>query len=453
MKHFDVVIIGGGPGGYPLAILLSKKGKNVAIIERKNLGGTCVNWGCIPSKTLIKSAKVYETILKSDLFGINVDNFEIDFQKVQKRRQDNKLILNNKIKQQLVESGVKIFNDEAKLLDKNTIALSNENITFEKLVIATGSRARLLNLPGFEEALKNKDLIVASDALELTKIPKNLNIIGGGPVALEMAYLYSTLGSEVTIIESNNFMKKYDSELADAVKKYLMDKNIKIYENSNIIGFRDKKLEINIDNKTLLLSAEKTLIAVGRIPNIEAFKALNLEINNNGFIKVNEKMQTSIDNIYALGDVTGLMQLSSVAYRTSDIVAREILNLKSKPINLKQTGWSVYLNPEFSGIGFTEEELKEKKIDYTVVKMPATGLPRSLADGIDNPYGFIKLLVKKETHEILGAFMFIEGSHLLINQIAIAMQNNITIDDFQNVAFTHPTVAESLYYSWKMNSF
>ncbi|BAP01152.1 dihydrolipoamide dehydrogenase [Mycoplasmopsis californica HAZ160_1] len=453
MEHFDVVIVGGGPGGYPLAILLSKKGKKVALIERKNLGGTCVNEGCIPSKTLIKSAKVFETVLSADKFGIKTSNPVLDFEKVQLRRKNNKIVINNKIKQQLLDAGVSIFEEEASVIDEHTISLLSANITFDKLVIATGSRARLLDIPGFSESLKSKDLIIASDILELDSLPKTLNIIGAGPIALEMAYLYSTFGTKVNIIDSGTFMHKYDSDLALSVKNYIMQRGIKIYENTQILSMDGKKLRVKTNESDEELIADKTLLAVGRQANVESFKKLNLELGSNGFVKVDDRMRTSVENVYALGDVTGIMMLSSVAYRSSDIVAREILGLKSNPINSNHIAWSVYLNPEFSGVGLTEQQIEAEGIDYVKVIMPANSLPRSLADGADNQYTFVKILVEKSTHKILGAFMFAEGAHLLINQISFAMQNNITMDKLQDVTFTHPTIAESLYYIWKMNAF
>ncbi|WP_117275567.1 dihydrolipoyl dehydrogenase [Mycoplasmopsis edwardii] len=449
MNKFDIVILGAGPGGYSLANILSSNGKKVAIIEKKHFGGTCVNEGCISTKTLIKSAKVYETVKNSLEYGVNSNNVSFDLKAIQKRRQDNKDILNGAIKGSLESSGVQIFFGEGTVIDNKTITVNGQEIKTDILILATGARSRELNIKGFEEAKANNVLLNSTDALYLNEVPKSLTIIGSGPVALEFAYFYSVLGTKITIVEANKFMGNFDQDLQENVKNYLLDRNIEIIEGAKILELNKNDLIIEVEGSQRTINSEKVLLAAGRVANIESFSALNLELNPNNTVKVNKFMKTSVDDVYALGDVTGIMMLSTFAYKSGDIIAKQILWNEPfiESVDAKLIPWSVYLNPEFAGIGYTEQELKNQKIDYQVVKVPAMSLPRAHADNLDKKYGFIKFLVNKHNDEILGAFMFIEGAHLIINEIALAMDKSISFSELQEHPFTHPTIAEAIYYA------
>ncbi|QKT05463.1 dihydrolipoyl dehydrogenase [Mycoplasma sp. OR1901] len=454
MNKFDVAIIGAGPGGYTLAAILANNGKKVALFEKKHFGGTCVNEGCVSSKTLIKSAKLIDAINNSNKYGVLSQELGFDFDKIQQRRIDNKKKLNNGIKNTLESANVNIFFEDATVIDEHTIETKTTKIEFDKLVLATGASARELNLKGFAEAKEQGKLIDSTGALELTSVPKKLTIIGGGPVSLEFAYLYSTLGSEVTILEARTFMGNFETELQNSVKTYLVNKGIKIYENVKIIEFNGDNLVTEIDNKVVKFNSDKTLLAIGRVPNNDSFKSLNLKLNQRGFVEVNKHMQTSLEHVYALGDLTGLMMLSTVAYKTADIIANHILeNGNDEEFDPKSIPWAVYLNPEFAGIGYTEAELKNNGIEYDVLMINAGKLPRAHADGLDMELGFLKFLVDKNSGLILGASMFIEGAHLIINQIAQAIKNKNKFIDLEKVSFTHPTIAEAVYYAARNYSF
>ncbi|MBU4692847.1 dihydrolipoyl dehydrogenase [Mycoplasma sp. CSL7491-lung] len=449
MKKFDIAIIGAGPGGYTLASILAKNGKKVALFEKKHFGGTCVNEGCISTKTLIKSAKVLDTLKMSEKYGITSNNTSFNFGKIQQRRIYNKIKINNSIKNLLENSGVKIFFEEANVINSHTIETqSKKQIKFQKLVLATGSRSRELNLKGFETAKINNVLLDSINALELKEIPGSLIIIGGGPVSLEFAYFYSTFGTKVTILEARKFMNNFDQELQTSVRKYLENKNINVIENVNIIEYKDNKLITEIDNKIKEFQSDRILLAIGRVPNNDSFKLLNLKMNQKGFVEVNKYMQTSESHIYALGDLTGLMMLSSVAYKTADIIANHILeNDNFEKLDTKTIPWAVYLNPEFAGIGYSEEELKRKNIEYDSIIIRSSQLPRAYADGANLDLEFLKFLVDKKTGLILGSSMFIDGASLIINQISQAMKKDIKFNDLEKISLTHPTISEAIYYA------
>lgn len=443
MQKFDVVVLGAGPGGYSLANILSLNNKKVALIEKEDLGGTCINKGCVPTKTLIKSAKVFELVKNSQKFGVSADNISFDFKKMQQRRLDNKKFFNNSIKNQIELNQISFFKGVGEVLDKNSIKINDQIISFDKLVLATGTRAKVINLEGLEQSQKNGYLLDSDQALFLENVPSSLTIIGDGPISLEFAYLYNTLGSKVTILTNTDFLLRFDIDIQKSVRQYFDEKQIKIIENANI-----KKIDNNkvfYDNS--FIESEKILLAVGRVPNNESFINLDIKKDKNGFVIVDEFMKTNFDNIYAIGDITGLTLLSSVAYKTGDIVARNILKTNPEKFDKNLVTWAIYLNPEIAGIGLTEQQLKEQNIEFESIMINSKALPRAHADGIINEYSFIKFLVSKQTEEILGCFMMIENANILINQIGLFMQQKLSFSTLQKTVYTHPTIGEALYYT------
>lgn len=448
-KKFDIVVLGAGPGGYSLANILSSHGKKVALVEKKHFGGTCVNEGCISTKTFNKSARALDLLKKSQEYGYDKVNYVTNFENIQKNRINNKELISSVIKKSVIDAKVEILFGEGEVINKNSLKVNDQVIEFEKLIIATGASPKKLNVKGYQEAVDAGFIINSTGALELKNIPSKLGIIGSGPVALEFAYFYATLGAEVSILEKYKFMDRYDADIQNAVKNYLLkNKNITIYEEVELKEFNNSKVIVEINNETKELNFDRILSAIGRVPNTDSVKNLNLELEQNGGIAVNDFMQSSLENVYAIGDATGKMLLSTVAYKTGDIVAKHILNKEvNEKLDTNLVPWSVYLNPEFAGVGQTEQELIKNNISYNKLVIPTAALPKAHADNLDKENGFIKFLINKENDQILGSFMFVEGAHLIINQIAMAMSFNITFTDLQTLPFTHPTIAEAVYYA------
>ncbi|WP_434325381.1 dihydrolipoyl dehydrogenase [Mycoplasma capricolum] len=444
MEKFDVVVLGAGPGGYSLANILSINKLKVALIEKEDLGGTCINKGCIPTKTLIKSAKVFELVKNAKDYGVFTDAIKYDIKKIQQRRLENKTFFNSGIQKQLDLNNVKLFKGLGEVLDQNSIKVNEQIICFDKLVIATGSRSKIINFQGIEESIKNGYLINSDQALHLESVPKSMVIIGDGPISLEFAYFYNTLGTKVTILTNVDFLSRFDIDIQKSVKQYFDLKNIKVIDKIDI-----KKIDLDkVYYDDNFIQAEKILLAIGRQPNNESFKNLDIKKDKNGFVLVDDLMKTNFDNIYAIGDITGLTLLSSVAYKTGDIVARNILKYNdSEKFNKNLVPWAIYLNPEIAGVGLTEQQLVEQKIEFESFIINSKVLPRAHADGIVADYSFIKFLVDKKTDQILGCFMMIETANILINQIALFMQQKLTFTQLQKSVYTHPTIAEALYYS------
>lgn len=450
MNKFDVAIIGAGPGGYSLAAILGKSGKKVALFEEKNFGGTCVNWGCIPTKTLLKSAKVQNLINESKKYGISsssIFHFDVIFKNVKA----NSAKLQNSIKNTLIASGVTIFEEKAEVVDDHHISTkSGKIIEFEKLVLATGSRSRVIKIQGEEDVN-----IFTSDDLILGKINfDELTIIGGGPISLEFANFFNVFNKKITIIEgSSKVFGRFDNSINEAATTFLKEKQIRLYENTKVIEYKNGALLLEENGEIFEHKTKNILIAVGRIPNNESFEKLGLSLNSNGFIEVNDFFQTSKPHIYALGDVTGKLMLSTVAYKHGDIIAKHILTGTSNEIfNVSQIPWTIYTSTEIAGLGKSEEQLKKDNIQYQAIKIPAANLPRAHAEN-NFQTGFIKILFSTVDFKLLGAYIFLDNASLLINQLALAMSAGLTIFDLQKSAYTHPTLSESIYYICRQVSF
>lgn len=450
MNKFDIAIIGAGPGGYSLAAILAKSGKKVALFEEKNFGGTCVNWGCIPTKTLLKSAKVQNLIHESKKYGISsssIFHFDAIFNNVK----SNSMKLQNAIKGTLTASGVTIFEERATVADDFHInTASGKTIEFEKLVLATGSSSRNIQIKGAEQAN-----VFTSDALILGKTDfDELTIIGGGPISLEFANFFSAFNKTVTIIEgAPKIFGRFDAAVNEAATTFLKEKQVKLFENTKVLEYKNGSLILDKNGEIFEHKTKNILVAVGRTPNNQSFEKLGLKFSPNGFVEVNEFFQTSKPHIYALGDVTGKLMLSTVAYKHGDIIAKHILTGTSNEVfNASQIPWTIYASTEIAGLGQSEEQLKKDNVAYQAVTIPAAALPRAHAEN-NFQTGFIKVLFSTTNFKLLGAYIFLDNASLLINQLALAMSAGLTIFDLQKSAYTHPTLSESIYYISRQVSF
>ncbi|WP_010321284.1 dihydrolipoyl dehydrogenase [Mesomycoplasma ovipneumoniae] len=442
MEKFDIAIIGGGPGGYSLAIILAKNGKNVALFESNSLGGTCVNRGCIPTKTILKSAKIRQLMSNSHKYGFE-SSHTFNLEKIFENARNNSKKLQQAIKGALEGAGVSIFNQEAKLLSKNIIKADNNEIYADKIVLATGSSPRKIKI----EDIENANVYTSDDLILDYHDFDELTIIGGGVIALEFASFYANFDKKITIIESNKqLFGNFDESIKDAVNSIIQRDKINIITNAKVLKYETDGLLIQQGETISKHKTQNILLAVGRIVNNDSFSELNLEKYDNGVLKVNEFFQTSEENIYAIGDLNAIMMLSTSAYKQGDVVAKHILHQKSDEKFVKSNvPFAIYTNPEISFVGKSEKELESAKIEFESAQIFAKNLPRAHAN-LDFEIGFVKINYEKNTYKILSATIFLEDSATLINQIALAISKNMTIFDLQNSAFTHPTLAESVYY-------
>ncbi len=446
-KATKVAIIGGGPGGYVAAIRAAQLGAQVTLIERENLGGTCLNVGCIPTKALLHTATLYDEAKNGASCGV-MATVKLDFAKAQAHKDAIVKQLVGGVKGLMMANKVKVISGEASFATKKNLSVKTasgtETITFDKVVIATGSAPAKPPIPGID----SKQCIDSTGALALKDVPKSMVIVGGGVIGMEIATLYNSFGTKVTVIEMmGEILSTMDLELARIVRAELVKKGIVVHTDAKVLSIKDAGKEAVVRAKLGSGSeqdfpAEKVLIAVGRKNCAEA---LNLDkvgiVHDRGWIKTDDKMETNVKDIYAIGDCTGQILLAHVASVQGEIAVENALGHHAA-FDPKTTPACVYTNPEFAGVGLTEEQAKTKGIAYIVGKFPLMANGKALI--MDGSAGMVKILVGKEHKEILGAHIVGPRATDLIAEAALAIGLEVTVDELLATIHAHPTVAEAV---------
>ncbi|ADE35394.1 dihydrolipoamide dehydrogenase [Candidatus Karelsulcia muelleri DMIN] len=450
MNYYDVVVIGSGPGGYISAIRCSQLGFNTAIIEKyKDFGGTCLNVGCIPSKTLLSSAENYHKAKNMfDKHGIKFDNLLLDFTKMMSIKNNiiNKIC--EGIKYLFIKYNIKTYLGTASFKDKNTISILDskiEIIKFTYAIIATGSKP--MELP-FAKIDGNK-IISSTDILSLNYIPKKLSIIGGGVIGIELGSLYNKIGSDVTIIEyEKNIISNLDLDLSKELKNILKKNGIKFYLSTKVESIDIIKSNVKINakikkNDEINIICDCCLLSIGRIPytNNLGLENIGIKKDKKGFILVNNNLQTNIENIYAIGDVIGGLMLAHKAEKEGIFVSDKIYGNKNF-INYNLIPSVIYTNPEVASVGKSEKELKYFNIKYKIGKFPIKALGRAISSGEIN--GFVKILSDELTDEILGIHMIGPRVSDIIIEAVLAMEFKASSEDLSLISYAHPTFTEAV---------
>ncbi len=448
-KIEDIVVIGGGPGGYVAAIRAAQLGAKVTLVEKEKLGGTCLNVGCVPTKALLHSASYMRMADESSSQGVNLELKSFDWTKVQENKENivNKLV--NGVSSLLAGNKIEVINGEASFINDSAIEIktgkSSKVKKADKFIIATGSRSVDLPIPGLEN---NEHCINSTKALGLKELPKSVVIIGGGVIGVEMATIFNDFQLDVTIVEAeDNILPMMDKDLAKELEKSLKARGIKIYTGSRVELVENKNTEQHIKIKTKdkeeILKAEKVLVATGRRPYTDGLALKNAKIKEEkGKILVNENFQTSSPNIYAIGDCIGQIMLAHVASSQGEIAAENAATGSKKTFDPKTNPSCVYTNPEVASVGLSEDELKEKKLDYKSARFPLVANGKSLIE--NGGQGFVKVLLDKKYNEILGVHIIGPGATELIGQPALAIGVEATSDEIINTIHAHPTVSESI---------
>jgi dihydrolipoamide dehydrogenase len=444
--QYDIAIIGGGPGGYVAAIYAGKNKAKVALIEKDKLGGTCLNRGCIPTKALIHSANLLTWIKEAKKFGINVDNFHTDWRAMQQNKDTIVKTLTKGVENLLKASGVATYRGTAKLLDKNTVKITydatEQTITAEKIILATGSLPADIPVPG-------RDLpgvITSDEALSLQELPGSILIIGGGVIGVELGYIYSTLGAQVTIVEMlPRILPRQDQEVAAELKKILEKKGIRIYTGAKVQTIEknggDLKTTFETGEGIKSVTSEKVLMAVGRKPDIEAFKELGIDIQKNG-VAVDDHLRTSIENIYAIGDVTGKSMLAHVASHQGITAVKNALG-EDKKMDYRAVPSCIYTEPEVASVGLTEQEAREiYKGQIKIGKFPFVASGKALTLGARQ--GFVKIISDTRWNEILGVHIIGPNATELIAEAVMAIRLECTAEELADTIHAHPTLSETL---------
>ena len=441
----NLAIIGGGPGGYVAAERAGAKGLNVVLFEKRDLGGVCLNEGCIPTKTLLYSAKIYDNALHGDKYGINASEVTYDFGKIVARK--------NKVVRKLVAGvgakmkahNVQVIKGEAYIKGRsgNGIEIESNGETFlaENLLICTGSEAFIPPIPGVKEA---GDIILTNrEILALKEQPKSLVIIGGGVIGMEFASFYNSLGTEVTVVEMlPEILGGLDSEISAMLLDIYAKKGIKFQLACKVTEVRGNEvIYLTPEGATASVSGEKILVSVGRKAVTAGFGLENLGVElDRGAIKVDEKMQTNIPNVYAAGDVTGFSMLAHTASREGEVVVNNLTG-RTDIMRYNAIPGVVYTNPEVAGVGLTEEEAQKKGIAYRIAKLPMAYAGRFIAEN-EGGNGLCKVLVGAEHGEVLGVHMLGNPCSEMIYGACMAIEQEMTLKEMEEVVFPHPTVSE-----------
>lgn len=449
MDHFDVVVIGSGPGGYVCAIRCAQLGMKTAIIEKYNtLGGTCLNVGCIPSKSLLDSSHHYhEAVHNFSTHGIEIDgSIKVDLNKMISRKNSVVDQTTKGIDYLMSKNKIKVYNGIGSFENNEIINIDSSNkIKFNNAVIATGSKP--ISLPF--AIIDKKRIISSTEALKLNEIPKKLIIIGGGVIGLELGQVYNRLGSEVSVIEYSDKITPFmDGAVSKELLRIFKKQKIKFYLSHKVTSVRSeddlvKVIAEDSNGKNISFEGDYCLVSVGRKPYTDGLNLSSVGINTNskGQIEVNDKLQTNADNIYAIGDVIKGPMLAHKAEEEGVLVA-EILANQKPHINYNLIPNVIYTWPEVASVGKTQEQLSEEGIEFKTGQFPMRALGRSRASmDID---GFVKILADKKTDEILGVHIIGARAADLIAEAVIAMEFRASAEDISRMSHSHPTYAEAI---------
>ncbi len=445
-EKVDLAVLGGGPGGYVASVRASKLGLKVALIEKDNPGGVCLNSGCIPTKTLYHIARTLEEIKKSKELGIKVSSPELDF-KAAAARKDSIIEMQVKgLENIFKKNNVKLIKGRGEIVEKGKIAVKTADnrqmeIEAKNIIIATGSSAA--NVEPFD--LSENGVMDNTGILSLDRLPESLLIVGGGVIGCEFANIFSSFGTRVTIVEIlPGILSTEDEEVSGIIKEVFKRKGIEIFTDSKVESFKKSggNFECTISGGKKI-SSEKILLSVGRKPNSTGIglEKAGVEVGDRGYIKVDSHLKTNVDGIYAVGDITGGLQLAHVASKEGKIAAENIAGTE-KEISYKVIPWAVFTSPEIGTVGLSEKQARGKNIKIHTGTFPFSSSGRAYISG--ETEGFIKIIADSQTGEILGARMIGPGASELVHEVAVAMEAELLVDDIASTVHSHPTFSETV---------
>jgi dihydrolipoamide dehydrogenase len=451
MEKFDVIFLGGGSGGYVGAIRAVDLGKKVCIVEERELGGTCLNRGCIPTKALLRSAEIFNYIKEGTVFGIKVDSYGYDVDGIYNWKENVVKKLLSGIEYLLKSRNVVVKKGRGKILDNQTIELETNNgkerIKGDNIVIATGSEPAII--PSFK--IDGVNILTSDDALKLREIPKDIVIVGAGAIGIEFANFYNAFGTKVTIVEMMPQVVPTlkDKKIATLLQRILNKKGIEIKTGSKIenIEIKNEKVYSTLSTGETLES-EKVLISIGRKLNSDNIGLENVGIKTeNGRIIVDDSLRTNVENIYAIGDVIGGLLLAHKAMKEGEVVA-EIIAGENKKMDYRVLPWAIFSTPEIASVGLTEEEAKEQGIEVLTGEFPFTANGKAVS--MNSTDGMVKVVARKKDKVLIGAQIVGPEASIMIAELALAIKNNLTLDDIADTIHTHPTLPEVIMEAVKV---
>lgn len=441
----DTIVIGAGPGGYVAAIRAAQLGQKVTIVEKENLGGVCLNVGCIPSKALISAAHRYETAAHSDEFGIKAENVTLDFSKVQAWKSGIVKKLTGGVEGLLKGNKVEIVKGEAFFVDSNSLRVMTEKFSqtynFKHAIIATGSRP--IEIPSFKYS---KRVLDSTGALNLTEAPKKLVVIGGGYIGTELGTAYANFGTEVTILEgADEILAAFEKPMTTVVKKRLKKKGVEIFTGALAKGVEEREdgvtVSFEVKGEMKTVDADYVLVTVGRKPNTNdiGLEQVGIEVTDRGLIKTDKQCRTNISNIFAIGDIIAGPPLAHKASYEGKIAAEAI---SGQPSEIDYLGIPavVFSDPELASVGYTEKQAKEEGIEIVAAKFPFGANGRALA--LEASDGFLKLITRKEDGVVIGGQIAGQNASDMIAELGLAIEAGMTAEDIALTIHAHPSLGE-----------
>ena len=430
---YNLAIIGAGPAGYVAAQRAAESGLKVVLFENKELGGVCLNEGCIPTKTLLHSAKLYDSIKSADKFGLSVEELHFDYEKILARKEKVVKKLIGAIKASMRKLGVEVIKGQAKLCggEKGDFIINCADAEYhaQNILLCTGSHTFTPQIDWLES--RQNDMLTSKEALELNCVPRTVAIIGGGVIGLEFASLFNSFGSEVCVFEmQDEILGTFDSDIAASLRKVYESKGVKFYLNGAEEG------------KEAALKADLILLCIGRKPNTEGLglDSIGLKPDNKGYITTDSSMRTSVEGVYAAGDITGKYMLAHVASREAEVAVNDILG-KSDKMNYTDIPSVVYTKPEVACVGITEKAAIASGLDYSVRALPLTYSGRFVAE-TERENGFCKIIYEKRSQKVLGVQILGGPASEIISACCVAIENEMTLEDLRKTIFPHPSVSE-----------
>ena len=450
-KSYDVVVIGGGPGGYGCAIRLGQLKQKVLCVEKEEVGGVCLNWGCVPSKALISASHTYEKTKHGETMGLFADNVRIDTNKMQDWKEGIVKKLTGGIKGLFRGNGVELLYGEARILQANQIEVKTREGGTEivdatkAVVIATGSST--IEIPSFK--FDGKQIIGARDAVSLRSVPKRLLVIGGGVIGLELGMVYQSLGSELTVVEMTpTLLPGTDPDLTAVVEKKLVKRGAKLFKSAKAMGYEkqgDGSVAVRIDlgsGKFETVPCDVVMVAVGMRPNSAGIGLEQIGVKiERGFVPTDGQGRTNVPNVYAIGDVSGFPMLAHKATKEGEVIAEVIAGHKAAK-DWVAIPAAIFTDPEIAVAGLSEQQAKEKGIEVRVGKFPYSALGRAMAN--NETEGFFKVVADAKTHEVLGVHVVGTGASDLISEGALALEMHAFLEDVGLTIHPHPTLGEGM---------
>ena len=447
MEIYDLIVIGGGPGGYLAAERAGHAGLKTLVIEKREFGGVCLNEGCVPSKTFLNSAKVLDYANHASNYGVNVEGkASVDQKFVVNRKNGVVKMLVSGIKAQLKRNKVTMKNAEAfiegKVAEGFSVKAGEEKFVGKRLLIATGSMPVVPPIPGLKENLQAGVVMTNREILDLEVIPKTLVVIGGGVIGLEMASYFSSVGTEVTVVEMlNKIAGPTENEISSILQKTLERKGVKFCLGAKVTAVEKDGVIFEKDGKSQKVEAEKILCSIGRREVTQGFGLENIGVNlERGAIVTDEQMRTNVANVYAAGDVNGKIMLAHTAYREAEVAINTMLGKKDK-MQYNVIPSVIYTNPEVGSVGETEESAKAKGLDVKCVSIPLTYSGRYVAENKELD-GICKLVINNKTNTLIGAHIIGSYSGEYIVAVSALIDLEVDIENIKKLVFPHPTVCE-----------